>query len=93
MKTTPEEILYQFCGDKCVNDGKSLYHLGGLETEIIEAMKAYHAQFEQSEKVCKWKMGGFINVGVPGCKKHNISVVIYDNGLYCPFCGRKIERI
>ena len=34
-----KEILYQFCGDKQVNDGKSLYYLGGQENEIIKAIE------------------------------------------------------
>ena len=41
---SPREILYKFCADKILNDGESLYYLGGQNKEIIKAIEFAQAQ-------------------------------------------------
>lgn len=56
-------------------------------TQLMEGYaKLYHAQFKG---VCKWQ-GDFPDCTPFGYQfKYSESIVL----IYCPFCGRKIERI
>ena len=57
-------------------------------------MRAYHAQFEQ--ETCKW-VDSISNPKYSVSTCENVALPIkelYKYGVkYCPFCGRKIERI
>lgn len=74
-------------------------------SEAIEAIEAYHAQFNDStseplpdaylpakEKVCEWNMNGDL-WGRPQCNTLLESRGITSDYKYCPFCGGKIKRV
>ena len=54
-------------------------------SEAVEAIEAYHAQFEGE---CKWESKPFEQTKI-SCGAKIVSGVIN----YCPYCGRKIERV